>query len=162
MQRAHTSPASGLVVVLATLVLAGSLATAFLLQARRQIPLPGAPQASAAARTTGADRVAQASARNALAAALTAFTDRHTFSTVTPHALEQIEPDLTFTLDPSTSPAVASVATTDQRVGVAVRSASGVCWLVSIDETAGGTTRYGAGADPCTGELALGAAQRTW
>jgi hypothetical protein len=163
MQRAHTSSAPGLVVVLAMLVVVGSLATAFLLQARRRSPLPGVPQASAPAVVLAADRSAQASARNGLVAAITAYTYAHTFSTVTPRALERIEPDLTFTIDPSTSASVASVAMTDQRVGVAVRSDSGVCWLIAIDETGGGTTRYGtSGADPCTGELALGAGDRTW
>jgi hypothetical protein len=162
MQRAGTSSAPGLVVVLAAVVVVGSLATAVLLQARRRTPLPAAPQAPAPVQTTGADRAAQSSARDAVAAALTVYTDSHTFSTVTPHALGQIDPRLTFTIDPSTSASVASVAMTDQRVGVAVRSDSGRCWLVTLDESGAGATRYGTGADPCTGELALGAGDRTW
>lgn len=49
---------------------------------------------------------------------------------------------------------------TEQRVGVAVRSDDGACWLISIDEADAGTTRYGTGAGPCTGELPLGAGDR--
>ncbi|MGZ4150095.1 MAG: hypothetical protein ACXVQJ_08655 [Actinomycetota bacterium] len=160
-RRVQGGSASGLVVVLALLVLTTSVATALLLQRRRLVPLPGAPQASAPAQVTASDHAAQTSARNGLVAALTAYTDHHTFSMVTPHELQGVEPDLTFTIAPSTSSAVASVAMTDQRVGVAVRADSGVCWLISVAGN-GGRTRYGIGTDPCTGELALGAAGRTW
>src|SRR5204863_3740046 len=63
------------------------------------------------------DLVAQSSARNTVAAALTAFADRDTFRGMTPEKLREIEPSLAFSSDASPGPDEPSVAFRSSSVG---------------------------------------------
>jgi hypothetical protein len=112
-----------------------------------------------AAPAADGDRLAQSTARNALAAVLTAYTDHATFSDVTPRELGLIEPSLSFTSGPSTGPFLVSVVTTPSAAGIAVRSELGTCFWIRSSTVMANT--YGEG-EPCTGEAALGASASSW
>ena len=129
------------------------------------------------ARSRAQDRAAQASLRNALTAAKTAYTDVNSYGQATSADLPAIEPSLTYvaagvasadtTVNGATvqsfkvvSVSVTSVVAGDNQVwSAAALSKSGKCfWIKDIatgTSTAG--TFYGTGAT-CTGTAALGAA----
>ena len=147
--------ASGLVVGVALIVLVA--AVSFVLLTKRAGEDAAASNAAALdAAAMADDRQAQSAARNALVAAKTAFTDLGSYKDVTPEMLGQIEPDLAYSTEPSTGTTQVSVAVTEPSVGIAVRSASGTCWLLR-DDVASSTTTYGSG-ETCSGEAALATA----
>jgi hypothetical protein len=123
---------------------------------RAQPPMFPAPPETA---QLAADASAQSSARNAVAAALTAYTDLQTFRGLTEDDLRQIEPDLAFTSTPSAGPDAPSVAFTPSAVGIAVRSTAGGCFWLRVSGR--GRTAYGQG-EPCTGAAAFGATGSSW
>ena len=106
------------------------------------------------------DERAQGAARNAIAAAQTAFTDLRSFAEVDASLLRMIEPSVDFTSEPSDEPGVVSAAADGNWFGVATRSASGTCWWMRVNGS--GDFRYGSGEE-CTAPAALtGAQDSTW
>lgn len=104
------------------------------------------------------DATAQAGARAAADAALTAYEDLGSFDDVTPALLGMIEPSLTYTAGDSAREGEASVSGTGRTFAVAVRSGSGTCWWLRVDGR-DGATLLGAG-EACTAADALAGADR--
>jgi hypothetical protein len=75
------------------------------------------------------------------------------YADVTPEALEQFEPSLSFTAGPSTGPTVVSIAWNDAGFAAAALSTSGTCFTTRTDGGAASNT-----AGECTGAAALTAA----
>jgi len=92
------------------------------------------------ARNSADDRAAQASLRNALTAAKTAYVNTQDYSGATATGLAAIEPSLTYTTAASTGPNNISVYvdTTDNNQGVelAALSHTGTCWYIADAATA--------------------------
>jgi len=107
----------------------------------------------------GQDAAAQTTLQGAMAAAKTVFLELSSYQGATPAALAEVEPSLTYTDGPSPALPTISVASTPTAVGLAVMSASGTCFYMKDDATAG--TTYGSGTT-CTGVAALGAAAASW
>jgi type IV pilus assembly protein PilA len=111
------------------------------------------------ARQRAQDRAAQSDLRNAMAAAKTFFTDKDTYTGFSETVGAQIEPSLTWvaggTASTTAAPAVSvSVNTAGTQVGMARMSASGTCFYIRDDSTAG--TTYGSSSSAaCTGNQAL-------
>jgi type IV pilus assembly protein PilA len=106
------------------------------------------------ARDRAQDRSAQSNARNALTAAKAVFVDKQSY--LVPDVagllteLEKAAPELTYVATASTNKDTVSVAATDQKVQLVVRSDTGTCWALT-DQANGataGTTGPTAGA--CT------------
>jgi type IV pilus assembly protein PilA len=115
------------------------------------------------ARTKAQDRAAQASLRNALVAAKSIYTDKQSYATAEGAGLTAVEPSLTYKAKgtASTGPNDVSAdgtSNTSQWAGAAL-SASGTCFWIKDDVSAG--TTYGSGAT-CTGTAATAAAGTTW
>lgn len=106
-----------------------------------------------------ADRLAQADAYLATSAALVALLDGGP-SGVTPAALRDIEPTLTYVKGPADGPGEASVYMEgEQALGIATMSASGTCfWIMNPTE---GDQMFGTGM-PCTGRAALQSTEPAW
>jgi hypothetical protein len=121
----------------------------------QQPVFPAPPEAASLA----ADASAQSSARNTVAAALTAHADLQTFRGLKAEDLRRIEPDLAFTFGPSLGPDEPSVAFTRSTVGIAVRSTAGGCFWLRVSGR--GRIAYGQG-EPCTGAAAFGATGSSW
>jgi len=105
------------------------------------------------------DAAAQAGARSASTAALTAYADLGSFDEVTPPLLAMIEPSLSYTWAESDDEGEASVVGQGRSFAVAVRSASGTCWWLRVDGP-DGATHMGSG-EACTGADAQAGADRT-
>ncbi len=86
-------------------------------------------------------RAAQASLRIAFTEAKTVFADTESYSRVSPGVLGPTEPELTFTLGPSTGPKNVSVSATSDGVVLAARAANGSCYAVG-DGTHGSGAVY--------------------
>ena len=120
------------------------------------------------ARQRAQNRAAQSSARNALVAAKTAYTDTDSYQKATFADLGAIEPSLTYVVNtsPSTSPKMVSVwvsATPFQEWAGAVLSDSGTCFYIHDVATGapGAGTFYGSGAS-CKGDDAKTASGASW
>lgn len=116
------------------------------------------------ARQRAENRAAQASIRNALVAAKTAYTDNDNYSGATTTGLLAIEPSLTYQAVASSGPTVMSVTTGNvvngqpQGFGAAAMAVSNRCFLIhDLAAGAGSGTFYGntATAANCTGAYAL-------
>jgi type IV pilus assembly protein PilA len=119
------------------------------------------------ARQRAEARAAQSSARNALVAAKTSYTDVDSYDNVSVNTLNSIEPSLTYQAGASTGPTVVSFAiakngaTTNQEVALAAMANSGTCFFLRDTANIGGTdpsgTKYGSTttAANCTGTYAL-------
>jgi hypothetical protein len=106
------------------------------------------------------DAAAQTTLQGAMAAAKTIFLDGSSYQGANPAAFAEVEPSLTYTDGPSAALGTVSVASTPTTVGLSVMSASGTCFYMKDDATAG--TTYGSGLT-CTGQAALsGAAAASW
>jgi type IV pilus assembly protein PilA len=110
-------------------------------------------------------RAAQSSARNALVAAKTSYTDVDSYNNVTAVVLAAIEPSLTYQAGASTGPTIVSFETannganTRQEVGMAALANSGTCYLIRDVSNLGGThpqgTTFGSTTPVnCTGTFA--------
>jgi len=123
-------------------------------------------------------RAAQSGARNALIAAKISYTDVDSYNNLTPVAtgittLNGIEPSLTYRGGASTGPTIVSFAVaqngaaTQQEVGLAALSNSGVCYLLRDVENIGGAdpsgTSFGSTTTVanCTGTFAMSNANAT-
>ena len=122
------------------------------------------------ARQRAEARAAQSSARNALVAAKTSYTDVDSYKNVSVATLQGIEPSLNYLAAGTASTTPRSVSVTeaavngvaDQEFGDAAMAASGMCYqLRDVAATGNGTvnpgTTYGstANAANCTGTNAL-------
>lgn len=105
------------------------------------------------------DRRAQATLRNALVAAKTAYMDLGSYEEMSAADLAALEPSLTYTDGPSPNAQTVSVAFTADGFGAAAMSSTGTCFTIG-DDGAGGIT-YGT-ATTCTGESGLLAAAPSW
>lgn len=124
---------------------------------------PSTPQPSATSPASAADpvsdRQAQSAAHLATSAALVAMLDGGP-SGVTPDALRDLEPTLTYVRGPSGGPEEASVyVDSKETLGIAVMSASRTCFWIRFP--ADGDQTYGSGM-PCTGRAALQATDAEW
>ena len=116
------------------------------------------------ARTRAQNRAAQASLRNALAAAKSIYTDTQSYATAEATGLAAVEPSLTYKAKgaDSTGPNDVSAdgTTTSSNIwSAAALSASGTCFWIKDDVSSG--TKYGTGAT-CTGAAARAAAGTKW
>jgi type IV pilus assembly protein PilA len=95
------------------------------------------------------DRAAGANIRNAFGNAKALFADHDSYSDVTPAALQLVEPNLSFTAGPSTSPLIISVASADEFVVLAARSHSGECLVLGDNAHQDGTVFANLGTSSC-------------
>jgi type IV pilus assembly protein PilA len=122
------------------------------------------------ARQRAEDRAAQSSARNALTAAKTIFTDSQSYTPATPAALLGVEPSLTFPAVGTGSSGQNDIATATPTTNVAgdtfmiaVLSKANTCWYMKdVSTSPGAGTFYGTGAPtagkcpvPAVGAVAL-------
>jgi type IV pilus assembly protein PilA len=98
------------------------------------------------ARERAQDRSAQSNARNALTAAKAVFVDKQSYLVPdVPGLLTELEkaaPELNYVATASTDKDTVSVAATDQKLQIVVRSETGTCWALT-DQASGagaGTT----------------------
>jgi type IV pilus assembly protein PilA len=114
------------------------------------------------ARQRAQNRAAQSSLRNALTAAKTIYTDSQSYTGATAAALAAVEPSLTFNVSPSTNQNQVDPNGTATVFSAAAMSASGTCYWIKEDVTAG--TRYGSTttAANCTGAAAAAANLTAW
>lgn len=124
--------------------------------------LSGAPTFTVAGALAGSpeDHLAQATLREALAAARQIAHGRTALPEVGPAQLARAIPDATFADGPSLAPQVVSVATVGNAWAAAVMSSGGRCFYIRLDDH--GRTAYGSSITDCTGTAALGAANTTW
>jgi type IV pilus assembly protein PilA len=95
------------------------------------------------ARTRAQNRAAQSDLRNALVAAKTLYTDTSSYATANAAALTGVEPSLVF-VDGAPTGTDVGVAAISSTVWAAARmSASGVCYYISDNASAGGGTKFG-------------------
>ena len=114
---------------------------------------------SPSAVNTAMDVQAKAAAKAAASAASAAYQASNGFSTIGPDQLSLLDPDVTFTTDPSTSASVVSVANAQAAWAAAVLGPSGTCYWIKIGGI--GAVSYGTGST-CTGAAAMGADQPHW
>jgi type IV pilus assembly protein PilA len=114
------------------------------------------------ARQRAQNRAAQSSLRNALTAAKTIYTDAQSYTGATAAAMAAVEPSLTFNVSPSTNQNQVAVNGTATVFSAAAMSASGTCYWIKEDVTAGTTYGSTTTAANCTGAAAAGAAAPAW
>jgi hypothetical protein len=140
------------------------LLVAVLLVAYLQLTSGGASPAAvssptASAADTAGDVQAKAAAKAAASAASAAFQASNGYATIGPEQLSLLDPDVTFTTDPSTSASVVSVASAQAAWAAAVLGPSGTCYWIKIGGI--GAVSYGTGTT-CTGAAAMTASQPRW
>jgi len=104
------------------------------------------------------DVQAQLTGTQAVQAVQMLYAQSGSFGAVSAQSLKAFEPTFSYVTDASTGADVVSVDASADGVGLAVRSASGMCLYAHL--TPSGTT-YGTGST-CTGQAALGASSPTW
>ena len=114
---------------------------------------------TASAVDTAMDAQAKAAAKGAASAASAAYQASNGFATIGPDQLSLLDPDVSFTTDPSTSASVVSVANAQAAWAAAVLGPSGTCYWIKIGGI--GAVSYGTGST-CTGAAALAADQPRW
>jgi type IV pilus assembly protein PilA len=117
------------------------------------------------ARQRAQNRAAQSSLRNALTAAKTIYTDTQSYTGATAAAMEAVEPSLNYVATAVASGNQNTVSVNNSAAGVfaaAAMSASGTCYWIKEDVTAGTTYGSTTTAADCTGDDAAGAAAATW
>jgi type IV pilus assembly protein PilA len=109
------------------------------------------------ARQRAQNRAAQSSLRNALTAAKTIYTDSQTYASADATAMESVEPSLNYVAAGSASTDQNTVSVANSGAGVfaaAAKSASGTCFYIKEDVSAG--TTYGQSSSAaCTGTQAI-------
>ncbi len=101
------------------------------------------------------DLAAQVTARDGLDAAQTLRSIEGSYANVRPDALADLEPDITFTDEPSTDFQTASVYSSSQEFAIAVLSLSGRCYVI-IESNGIETTGRMQDDRPCYATLAFG------
>jgi type IV pilus assembly protein PilA len=117
------------------------------------------------ARQRAQNRAAQSSLRNALTAAKTIYTDTQSYTAADATAMESVEPSLTYVATGSQSTNQNTVSGNNTAAGVfaaAAMSASGTCYWIKEDASAGTTYGSTTTASSCTGTAAAGAASQSW
>jgi type IV pilus assembly protein PilA len=117
------------------------------------------------ARQRAQNRAAQSSLRNALTAAKTIYTDSQTYSSADQHSMETVEPSLTYVATGTASTNQNTVSVNNSAAGVfaaAAMSASGTCYWIKEDVSAGTTYGSTTTAANCTGTAAAGASAANW
>jgi type IV pilus assembly protein PilA len=117
------------------------------------------------ARQRAQNRAAQSSLRNALTAAKTIYTDSQTYVSATAAAMESVEPSLSYVATGTASTNQNEVSVNNSAAGVfaaAAMSASGTCYWIKEDVTAGTTYGSTTTAANCTGTAAAAAAAPAW
>jgi hypothetical protein len=104
------------------------------------------------------DMQAELTADQSIHNAMQLYGESGSFADVTAGALAAAEPSFTYVSGASTDANTVGVATTEDGVGLAVKSSSGSCLYAFVQ--ASGTT-YGKGA-ACTGDAAMGASGDAW
>ena len=149
------NPVSRIVVVGAAvaIVLAASGCGGSTPAAKATPSTPAGPSTAASGALQSDDRVARASLRNGLTAAETLYTDKGDFSDVNPSSLATVEPTLTFTSGPTTSPTDVAVAVSasNQTIVLAARSHSGRCYYLRDGALQGGNTSARRGVEYAIG-----------
>jgi len=141
------------------LVVAGVLAWVFLRGADEAGKQLGAVNEQAVSQIDKAyDAAAQGTIGRAVVVAQSLHAEAGTFPTDAA-TLSTYDPGLHFTSGASTGPTSVSYGIAGSGFGAAVKSESGTCWWVRIDES--GVTTYGSGT-PCTGAAATSASSPTW
>lgn len=95
-----------------------------------------------------ADTQAKANLQAALIAARTAYMTDGSYAGVTPAALQQVEPSLTYVTGASNGPNVISVSNNGSGWSAAVLSTSGLCLYAVV--TSSGGTLMGSGRTSCS------------
>jgi len=101
------------------------------------------------------DLAAQVTARDGLDAAQTLRSIEGSYAGVNPSTLSSLEPDITFTDQVSTEFQMASVYSSAQEFGIAVKSLSGRCYVIIENNGIETTGRMQPGR-PCLAPLAFG------
>jgi type IV pilus assembly protein PilA len=117
------------------------------------------------ARQRAQNRAAQSSLRNALTAAKTIYTDSQAYTSATPAAMEGVEPSLNYLAHDAASTNQNTVSVNDQSASVfaaAAMSASGTCYWIKENVSAGTTYGSTTTAADCTGDDAATAAAPAW
>jgi type IV pilus assembly protein PilA len=117
------------------------------------------------ARQRAQNRAAQSSLRNALTAAKTIYTDSQTYASATAAAMTTVEPSLDFVAGNVASGNQNTVSVGSSAAGVfsaAAMSASGTCYWIKENVSAGTTYGSTTTAGDCTGDDADGAAATSW
>ena len=117
------------------------------------------------ARQRAQNRAAQSSLRNALTAAKTIYTDTQSYTSASAATMATVEPSLTYVATGTASTSQNQVSVNNSAAGVfaaAAMSASGTCYWIKEDVSAGTTYGSTATAASCTGTAAAGAAGATW
>ncbi len=117
------------------------------------------------ARQRAQNRAAQSSLRNALTAAKTIYTDSQTYVSATAAAMESVEPSLAYVATGVASTNQNTVSVNNGAAGVfaaAAMSASGTCYWIKEDVSAGTTYGSTTTAADCTGTAAAAAAAQAW
>jgi len=104
------------------------------------------------------DVQAKTTAQQTASAVQQLYAEQGSYGAVTPSALRGVEPAADYTGGASTGPNVVSVSSSSSGVGLAVKSASGTCFL---ERFATGGVTYGTGTT-CTGGAAMSASARSW
>lgn len=117
------------------------------------------------ARERAQDRAAQSSARNALTAAKTIFTDNEDYTNATTTEMANVEPSLTFVGSSTASSDDGEVSVNGSDADnfyAAVQSDSGTCFYIHDDVSSGGGTEYASGTGTCDGSTGAGLAASEW
>ena len=101
------------------------------------------------AKSRAEPRAAQTSLQIAFTEAKTVYADTDSYSRVSPGVLGPTEPELTFTLGPSSGPKHVSVSATSDGVVLAARAANGSCFAVGDGTHGSGAVYMNLGAVSC-------------
>lgn len=107
-----------------------------------------AAQQAVGAQDPAADVQAKADLQTALVAAQQAYASDGSYARVTPAALAQVEPSLSYVSGASTGPNVVSVASNASGMSAAVLSTSGACFYAMVSTSHG--TAMGTGRGACS------------
>jgi len=110
------------------------------------------------ARRRAQDGVAKESLRTAVTAAAVASAEDMSYSAIDPSTMAAEEGALSY-VDagtPSTGPKQISIGGVDDKLGAAVMSDSGACWLATSDMRGGSNSTMSDSAKECTAKAAMG------
>jgi hypothetical protein len=147
-----------------TWLVAGGIGVVVAVAGSMVLTRSGGEQVAASERTgvsqigTAEDVQAKMTAQQTTTAVQQLYAEQGSYGAITPNALRGVEPAADYTGGASTGPNLVSVSSSSDGVGLAVRSASGTCFL---ERFASGGMTYGTGTT-CTGEAAMSASARSW
>jgi hypothetical protein len=145
-------------------LVAGGIATVLAIAGFMALTKHGGEQVAASERSavsqigTADDVQAKMTAQQTSTAIQQLYAEQGSYGAISPSALRGVEPAADYTGSASTGPNVVSVSSSADGVGLAVRSASGTCFL---EHLSAGRVTYGTGTT-CTGAAAMSANARSW